>query len=134
MYFCKIKSWFVLKFYEFLTLNLTVKPLLKLIWLCLDSFSWNLENREASTEKTKSSISIKIWYFYCLNHSLFYGPPQLDKSCFQKMIYVNCVMHCFKFDVTLLYTNCCTIWNLKEYQLLLTVIIPYNYNYFYNSL
>ena len=35
-------------------------------------------------QKTKSSFSIKLRYFHCLNHSLFYPPLQLDKSCFQK--------------------------------------------------
>ena len=49
------------------------------------SFSWNLENWEASAEKTKSLISIKLWYFHCLSHSLFYWSLQLDKSCFQKI-------------------------------------------------
>ena len=39
----------------------------------------NLENWEASTDKTKSLISRKLKYFHCLSHSLFYGPVQLDK-------------------------------------------------------
>ena len=114
-------------------LDLTVKPLFKLSQLCLFSFSWKIENWEASTKKAKNSNSIKSRYFNCLIHSLFYGPLQLDKSCFQKI-------HLFKLNLiprgarllqtivlnlmyTLLYRICCTIWNLEEYQLLLTVII-----------
>ena len=118
-----------------MSLNLTVKPLLKLSWLCLDSFSWNLENCEVSTEKTKSSISIKNRYFYCLNHSLFYGPLELDKSCFQKIDLskllktVLCIV--LNSMYTLLCTNCCTIWNLGESQLLLTKIILYWIFYYY---
>ena len=38
----------------------------------------------SSTEKTKSSISIKLRCFHCLSYFLFYGLAQLDKSCFQK--------------------------------------------------
>ena len=38
---------------------------------CLISFSWNLDNWKASTEKTKNSLSVKIMYFQNLSHSLF---------------------------------------------------------------
>ena len=44
-----------------------------------------LEDWEASTKKTKSSIYIKLWHFHCLSHSLFYLPLQLNKSRFQKI-------------------------------------------------
>ena len=43
------------------------------------------KSREVSTEKKKSSISIKIWYFHCLSNSLFYWPLQLSKGYFQKI-------------------------------------------------
>ena len=68
-----------------LFLNATVKPLLKSSNLCLDSFSWNLENWESSIEKTTSSIPLKFRYFHCLRHALFYEPFQLDKSWFLKI-------------------------------------------------
>ena len=43
----------------FYSLNVMVKPLLKLPLWSLPTFSWNLENWKASTWKTKNSIPIK---------------------------------------------------------------------------
>ena len=44
---------------------------------CLDLFSWNVENWEASFKETKNSISKKLRYFHCFNHSLSYGVKNL---------------------------------------------------------
>ena len=86
----------------------------------MESFSWNLENWEASAKKTKSSISIRLRYFHCLSHFLICGPLQLNKSCFQKIdlnkLLKNCVTHCFKFDAYVVIPNLLyymKFWNLS---------------------
>ena len=80
--FTKFKAYFSCNLTN-LTINLTFKPMFKLSHLFLDSISWNLKNWQASTEKTKTSISIYLTHFHCLNYSLFYENLQLDKSYFQ---------------------------------------------------
>ena len=68
---------------------------------CLDLFSWNVENWEASFKETKNSISIKLRYFHCFSHSVSYGVKFAFKTLFWIFDWRHQIGICERFTKTL---------------------------------
>ena len=77
-----------------MTLNVMVKPLLKLPLSHLATFSWILGNWKASNCKTKTLIVIKLTDFHCISHIIFY-----EAKCYSKCYseYLNIIFTRLEF-------------------------------------
>ena len=67
----------------------------------------------------KSLIPVKLRYFHCLSHALFYEPVQLNKSCFQMNWSINFLKLCntlFLIWCIRCYTQFVVIHNLLHYM------------------